>query len=783
MSTLPTRPRLVLRAGFAGRQELSTAEQAHLSTALHEVLSTLGHELAGLAPGVPVRTGQEPRVATFFARECPLLRLVTGLCQGADAVAAQTLETVHICPDADASCPPDTRCLETELAAVLPFTVDAYRRSRPADFHAEFDRQLARCAWVLALDGIYDKPDDATLAALPEVERQRTAALAKTRRGRAYRGQSASLLRHSDVLIAAADPDDPGKAGGTLETVREAQVFELPVIFIHTVTGAVHLIDPEEDLYSVLAEPAPAEAAWKEELRKWVNRITADPDHGLNPEDHGHHDARDHGETLLREFFDEPRSPAQSAARWMVRFRKWAWASFEGRFKSGGKLKRDTPLAPYAVYRERATELNRHYSGLYRGAFLLNYAAAITAVILAAVSLALLTTGGHTPLGEDATRAMAAFFHLAEPPAGNHGAASGEVVSTAPAPWLHPVLLALAAMKLGIVIFIARNTRRANEEKWNDRAVDYRYLAERLRAMFYLPQAGSQQPPAAAPPQFASRVVRQSAVDWLFDAVVRASSSADLAFATPGTCGSVPVKKLLTLQPLAVVERVRDAWIAEQAKYHEGNARTMHALHHVFEKIAVFLGWTVIGVVSIDLVIVGCEVLEHLDRLPASIHFATWEHAAKAATPWLIFTSAVLPAVIAALGGIRFQSESQRLAERSAVMHVMLAGRKTHAPGEKLTGGRHAWQLFTGFWKTVWLILRHLAGHAPVPPPIAFVGGRWAEADRLARRIAGQQEHPASDIGSWTHDALRLTERVATDFVQEAAEWSVLYAKEVSDPG
>ena len=30
---------------------------------------------------------------------------------------------------------------------------------------------------------------------------------------------------------------------------------------------------------------------------------------------------------------------------------------------------------------------------------------------------------------------------------------------------------------------------------------------------------------------------------------------------------------------------------------------------------------------------------------------------------------------------------------------------------------------------------------------------------------------------------LRLTERVATDFVKEAAEWTVLYAKEVSDPG
>ena len=68
-------------------------------------------------------------------------------------------------------------------------------------------------------------------------------------------------------------------------------------------------------------------------------------------------------------------------------------------------------------------------------------------------------------------------------------------------------------------------------------------------------------------------VVRQSAVDWLFDSVVRASSSADLAFAAPATVGTVPVKKLLILNPLAIVENVRDAWIAEQVKYHDRNNR------------------------------------------------------------------------------------------------------------------------------------------------------------------------------------------------------------------
>ena len=94
---------------------------------------------------------------------------------------------------------------------------------------------------------------------------------------------------------------------------------------------------------------------------------------------------------------------------------------------------------------------------------------------------------------------------------------------------MFPVLLALAALKLWIVVFIFRSTHAAIHGEWNDRAVDYRYISERLRALYYLPLIGSFQPPAAAPAQYASRVVRQSAVDWLFDAIIRSVPPAQFA--------------------------------------------------------------------------------------------------------------------------------------------------------------------------------------------------------------------------------------------------------------
>jgi hypothetical protein len=353
---------------------------------------------------------------------------------------------------------------------------------------------------------------------------------------------------------------------------------------------------------------------------------------------------------------------------------------------------------------------------------------------------------------------------------------------------LLPVLFALAAVKLGVLFFISHNTTRANKERWNDRAVDLRYLAERLRAMFYLPRLGTQQPPAAAPPQFASRVVRQSAMDWLFDSIARAVSPADLPDARPlqipthDGAGTLTVKKLLTFDAHTEVERMRDAWIAEQTRYHERTARTHHALHHATETVGKWLGGAVILIVAFDVLFIIAEVLEKKHALP---HFLEpWVQALAPAIPWLVVLTALLPAIVAALGGVRFQSECQRLAERSAVMRVLLGGRVPGHHEAPPTGlwPRLKWRIVR-FFKTTWLVLRHLVSWPPAPPETQFTGGRWQEATALAAHIAEARKHTDTDPAAWSHDALRLAERTAGDFVQEVAEWSVLYAKEVAEPG
>jgi hypothetical protein len=98
-----------------------------------------------------------------------------------------------------------------------------------------------------------------------------------------------------------------------------------------------------------------------------------------------------------------------------------------------------------------------------------------------------------------------------------------------------------------------------------------------------------------------------------------------------------------------------------------------------------------------------------------------------------------LPAIVASLNGINFQSECYRLAERSAVMRVILGGK----------------------------------------PNTPLIGGRLQDTKALSKRIDIVSQAKASDPCAWSVEVLHLSEKIATDLVQEVAEWSVLYAKEV----
>ena len=410
----------------------------------------------------------------------------------------------------------------------------------------------------------------------------------------------------------------------------------------------------------------------------------------------------------------------------------------------------DPSLSPYSIYRSRASALSQHYSGLYRGEFVQNYRLAVYAVTLATLSLALLATAhvgttataraasGRRAVKIDVMAAIVAPADAPPSPIAEPKVLPPHEALSLPS-WLVPAIFSLGLVKLVILVWIFQNTREANDGDWNDKAVDYRYLAERLRTMFYLPRIGSFQPPAAAMPQYVARAARQSAVDWLLDAIVRSISPAELPLARkiPTTLagdGTQCDVTIIRLDPKGLLADLRDRWVDEQALYHDRIARTMDRMFHFSENAGSRLSKIVMALVGVDLIFI---VAERLPFVPE-----TWKEIAELATPWSIMFTAVLPAAVASLNAIRFQTECRRLAERSAVVRTIL------------------WGL-----------------HSKDAPK----GGRWAEADTLSRRIATALSDDETNLGAWSAQVLRLTETVAADFVHEVTEWSVLYAKEVPD--
>lgn len=680
-----TRPDLVLRLGLAGNRWGGSADDpdtsplrpepsgvAALEAATAAVFDEVERQLLQIATD-KTHDARGSRVAGFYSQNPPVLRLITGLAEGADQLAATALSR-------RAS---DGSPVRRELAGVVPCTLAAYRESRKPWHRADFDAAVASCAYVLELDGSCEKP-------VPDTP------LAATRRARAYRAQAAFLLRQCDLLVAIADLSAAGSAGGTLETITRAMDFQIPVVLIDARSAKPHLLQPGDDIAEVLGRTVRVD--WREQLRHWVLLLAAGPDMkekhpGGSPDAHKnatHATSRD--DALLKEFFEEfPWRRKGASPDRLPTFRERIWKRFSDHFHTDESLQQsgaaaDKKLEPYAAWRQRATALNYHYAGLYRGTFVLNYGLAVVAVAFATLSLVLFA------MWHDRGHALT---------------------------W---TLFGLALVKLACIGTIYNNTHRANHNDWNNKAIDYRYLSERLRCAYYLPIIGSLRPPVPAKAQFTSRAMRQSAVDWLFESMMRHVSPLQIDRLVGGAGES---ERVLRVDPVPALQTMRDHWIRVQQEYHQRNAAHMEQMHKRMQAWGTRLNVTVIGAVLVDLVFV---LLILSDRLPHEL-----AEVLHACTPLLIGVAAVIPAAVASLSGIRFQSECQRLAERSNAMEDLLK----------------------------------------------------SDADRAAKLSVEMNQarmNAEVDLGSWAADVLRLAEGCARKLVEEATEWSVLYAKELHEP-
>jgi hypothetical protein len=630
--TAPERPILALTIALAGKREVSAEDTPALEETLALAFNSLGGRLLALGDA---GGADDPMRQRFRAESRPRLSLVTGLADGADQIASRVFLADH----------PETPDIERVLGAVLPAARAEFVAQGPVADVAGFEAAARRCAFVVELDGALPlspagPPDDETRPALQ----------ARRERGEAFSAQSEFLLRLADILVAVDDAEEEGRIGGTRQTIRAALDLATPVILLRLGHEGLAILRSRADFDEPTFLP---EAAARGALWLLVGEMIGV---GASAEDAGY------ARHLIGEFY------AAEAPRpgWLNRL----WDAFEAPFKPSLKLPRDLPTAPYRRYRDRASALSAYYSGLYRGSFLVGYALAVVAVILAGGALVLLVVGPALGAPE------------------------------ALMPWL---LAALGLGKLAVVVLIARLAERANHERLAHRAADYRYLSERLRAMTFLPRLGSLRAPYNWSLPYTTRVTAQGVIDRLFLSIIRQARPLE---AIPGAAPD----GLIRPDAREALSIIRHNWIEGQKLYHQRNHATQSGVKRSLESLSRALNLGVIGIVGLDLAVSVAAILRLLPE-------AVQKGSDLFAVPALIGLAAILPAAVASLNGVRFQSECARLSDRSDHMAARLGQ------------------------------LEERAGLARLRPP------------RLL-------------------DVLRLAEDVARSTVDEVAEWSAVYGKE-----
>lgn len=570
------------------------------------------------------------RLRDFFNDQPPRLGVLSSLAVGADQFGVQAALAEPLAP------------IELELEAVLPFAERDYPGTegspRPEFTDAEAAVLRALCAQarqVIRLDGRYQA------AGSPAQDDE------ASQQGRrlAYQQARDLLLQNADLVVAVYDPLLAGKPGGTQESVRLALAQGVPVV-------AVLVAEQESGariaLYRSPADrPAQGEAEWRQACpasldNPWSGVVSECVKYLLSiphllpapGESAGSVEQsarlRSLGETigrLLRFLGHAPMHPICTCP-WRGPLFQRAWRTMLelGRHYAGDselqrRSARPNPavepcsVEPYAVYYRRASDLSGIYMRTYRGAFVLAF---ILAGLAVAAAVALLSAGllnhSHLPL---------------------------------------PAIVLLGGLKLAILVVLLRLEHFSRHERYQEHAADFRYLAELLRPMQWLAPLGTFVPAVEPPAHYAPLDPRQDWTQWLFRAIARSTPSV-------GAEGS-PAPTRVTLDAAHVNQGLKlaaDQWLQGQIDYHWGNAEKMHWLEAGLEKVAKGLLWIVLGCASVAVL------------LELALHFHLVEGRFYEVTVVVLgAVAAAVPAFIAAIGGILFQSEAKRLRIRSEAMY------------------------------------------------------------------------------------------------------------------
>lgn len=210
--------------------------------------------------------------------------------------------------------------------------------------------------------------------------------------------------------------------------------------------------------------------------------------------------------------------------------------------------------------------------------------------------------------------------------------------------------LPLAAIECVLALIIILNTRFGIRHEWHRRWLDYRQLAERLRPLRSLKLLGIAAPD---PPGSPTNPVARRWIDWYAAAVWRASGC--------------PAGRISPEAVPALAESIAAHEVDPQVEFHQAQSHQIMLLDHRLGKISSAIFWTIL--------LTSAATILALLLAPGWVE--RWQY-------WLTLVSAGLPAIGAAIFGIRFQGDFGGSALRSNSTAASLAGLARELRSDKI---------------------------------------------------------------------------------------------------
>ena len=634
----PPKPRLTLRVGITGKRAIPEAEAARI----HDSLAAVVDQLAAFLVTCRERHSGADEDANAFSQAPPLLRIISGMAEGADQIAAKLVTERY-----PSELKGGTGGIETRLAAILPFAQAEYEKdfqydpNRPKGQQErtpeERDRVVEQFRKLLN--------DKATEAVLEIDDNALIDSQYPNARNLAYSNLRDVLLEHSDVLIAVSDDVDGG-AGGTVDVIRMA-VQSIQVIKISTTKPEIYLMraaeldapnqTPREDSEVKPGGPLP------EKLTLALSRILDPPAVSAAPlgTHHAHEEFRGARARLLAYVHESWKAARFS---WVFkafrnaltvelesgeRFWPKAWAAFNDARKKYSIGKPEDSAA--SLWPEDHDSFTREQGVIVRRVLSESYGWADALAVRYA----------------DVTRS--AYITIAF--LGAIAVLVGLLSLLGPEKYLGEIKIAALVIE-GVVLLIAGLClfRPAHHERWHQRMIEYRAIAELLRHQRFVYALGA----ADRLERTADRSWREpdAWVGWYVRAVLR-------ELGVPSVRLSAEHRK-----------KVLDSFLVKELTGREGQIAYNHGVAKRFELIDERLGRLVQSAFAFTVwaAFIGAVLLA---ALSAFHWFGWWGHdAAHCAVhiikPYFTLIMAFVPALIAAVHGIRFQMEFKNTAERAA---------------------------------------------------------------------------------------------------------------------